>query len=158
MFTGLTEDICQQAWELILPTINYAIRNEITNNYAGTIVVVRSETADEEEFNFFRSLPDSDPKYKTIAISKAYVSISTGLPSSVVQQQCPYLYEAGDTKWGGSTVMPGGVVVAFSGVQTVFDEMIAEMMASAIRGLCRWEMTKPEGIMDNESDFIGVRN
>lgn len=155
MFTGLSKEVCQQAWDMIYPSIAHAANHCITNKHAGTMVVARQARADNTFF-FHVSVKGSDEKYLSIATQKAELSLRTGLPSSVVQHQYPYLYQEGDTKWGGSTVLPGGVVVAFSGVQAVYDEMFAEMMASAIKGLCRYEMVKPHGVMSHESAIIGV--
>ncbi|MCL2869445.1 hypothetical protein FWF48_01380 [Candidatus Saccharibacteria bacterium] len=93
-------------------------------------------------------------KYRELALAKAFVSLKTGMASSLVQTQYPYLYDAGDTKWGGSTIMPGGIIIGFSGVQAVFDEMIAEWMASAIRAIYRDIMTCKGGMMDQPSGFI----
>ncbi len=154
MFKGLSHEICQQAWELVLPAIRNAAETGVTNKLAGTIVVLYPGT-DVPVFTA-QIDPDQDQKYVEIASKKALLSARTGMPSSVIQQQCPHLYEIGDTKWGGSTVMPGGIVVAFSGVQAVFDEMIAEWVASAIRAICRYEMTKPDGVMLANSAIIGV--
>ena len=81
------------------------------------------------------------------------MSRHTGLPSRQVQQESPHLYRHGDTKWGGSVVR-NGLIVAFSGVQAVFDEMIAGWMADAIIALCRNDMTKPDGIMASDSSFV----
>lgn len=154
MFTGLNEHICATAWETILPAVEAAASNGTTNKLAGCIVVLDLKQ-DYRLFSRTIGEPEDNEKYIAIATAKAHISQKTGLPSSRVQQEFPYLYEAGDTKWGGSVVAPGGLVVAFSGVQAVFDEMIAEWMASAIRALCRWEMTKPDGVMSTDSSFLG---
>lgn len=154
MFTGLNEQICATAWETILPAIEAAANNGTTNKLAGCIVVLDLRQ-DYRLFTRTIGTPDDNAKYSAIANAKAQLSRKTGLPSSRVQQEFPYLFEVGDTKWGGSTVAPGGLVVAFSGVQAVFDEMIAEWMASAIRAICRNEMNKPDGVMSGDFSFIG---
>jgi hypothetical protein len=58
------------------------------------------------------------------------------------------------TKYGGSAV-DKGLVVAFSGVEEWFDQMISEMMLAAIKGVCLHKMHGPDGVMESESDFIG---
>ena len=154
MFVGIDADLCQKAWRMIWPAVQEAADLKVTNKLAGTIVVM---APGDETAVFVQMIgEDPDPKYTEIAFAKADISVRTGMPSSIVQQQFPYLYQEGDTKWGGSTVLPGGVVVAFSGVQAVFDEMISEWMASAIRALCRHEMTRPDGgVMLADYSFIG---
>lgn len=57
------------------------------------------------------------------------------------------------TKRGGSALRDG-LVVAFSGVESGYDEMFAEMMLFAIVALCRYEVTRHGGLMDAGPDFI----
>lgn len=150
----LTEDTCAMAWDMISPSIAYSADMTVTNKYAGCIVVYNE--VGQAIFVTTINGQEEDAKYVEIAHAKAQVSMRTGMTSSEVQTQYPYLYENGDTKWGGSTIMPGGVVIAFSGVQAVYDEMISEWMASTIRALCRNEMTRPGGVMESDSSFINV--
>jgi len=82
-------------------------------------------------------------KYIAIAYAKAFTSYLTGLPSHQVQQVMPSLYVPGMTKWGGSAIAGTGpmrLITAFSGVQWNFDQMISEMMISAIQALCHEQM------------------
>lgn len=46
-------------------------------------------------------------------------------------------------------------MVAFSGVQAVFDEAIAGTMLRWIVALCQDEMTREGGVMDSDTSFIG---
>ena len=46
------------------------------------------------------------------------------------------------TQWGGSIVRDG-LICAFSGVQPIFDEMIAGWMADAVIACCRHAMPAP---------------
>jgi hypothetical protein len=162
MHTGLlTTEICEQAWGMILPAVETTAEAEITNKFAGTIFVLNPTIL----FAGQDALPTNavlyseivgeteDEKYTGIAEDKAYVSWKTGLPSRIVQQQAPHLLATGMTKWGGSVVRDG-LVVAFSGVQAVFDEMISGWMADTIIALCRHEMTKPGGVMASDSAII----
>ena len=156
MFTGISEDVCGFAWhKMVLPAIAPMAELGIINRYAGCIIVV------DPYFPGFTPLftatingENDDYIYMRIAEAKARVSHRTRLSSSLVQTQYPYLYKEGDTKWGGSTVDAGGLVVAFSGVQAVYDEMIAEWMASAIRALCRNEMVRDGGVMQDAGPFL----
>lgn len=157
MFTGLTSEICEKAWAIASATISHAYTMETVNKIAGTIIVLDPYSG---EVLFQRKVAEGwdekdDEKYAEIALSKARVSWETKLPSRVVQQEAPHLYKEGMTKWGGA-VIEHNLVVAFSGVQAVFDEAIAWTMLSWIFGICRDEMTKPDGVMASESSFIGV--
>lgn len=161
MFTGIDEDICAYAWELLQPSIKNLAEFGVTNKHAGVVIVLDPDEPYSDSIGipilFGDSVSDQDyEKYNEIACAKALVSWRTGLPSSLVQTEFPYLYREGDTKWGGSTVDAGGLVVAFSGVQAVYDELISEWMASTIRALCRNEMTRPGGVMEHDSSFLGV--
>ena len=141
VFVGLNEDFCAEAWEMILPAIAHGAHLGVLNKHAGCIVVL-DPASDDFEVLFTKTIngEEADAKYVEIAHAKARVTHRTGLPSSLVQTQYPYLYQEGDTKWGGSTIDDGGLVVAFSGVQAVYDEMISEWMVAAIRALCRNDM------------------
>ncbi|MCA9349192.1 hypothetical protein KC878_03575 [Candidatus Saccharibacteria bacterium] len=156
MFTGISEGVCGFAWHtMVLPAIQPLADIGVINKHAGCIVVV-DPNAPEFQVIFTATIngAEEDQKYMHIAMAKAAVSHRTGLSSSLVQTQYPYRYREGDTKWGGSTVDRGGLVVAFSGVQAVYDEMISEWMASAIRALCRNEMMRSGGVMENDNSFL----
>ncbi len=156
MYAGLTEEICTAAWDIVLTTVEYAYERGITNKLAGTIVVLDPYTGTVLfKCRVDQNHPDAE-KYDEIALAKAQVSWETGLPSRQVQQEAPHLYRPGMTKWGGS-VIENKLVVAFSGVQAVFDEAIAASMLAWIIALCRHEMTKEGGVMASDSSFIGHR-
>lgn len=142
---------------MIYPAIKDAAENRQINKLAGCMVVLNPQYKKVRFRVLFQHIISSedDVTFTEIARAKAMLSFRTGLASSRVQQDCPYLYEKDDTKWGGSTVAPGGLVVAFSGVEAVFDEMISEWMASAIRALCRHEMTREGGVMSQDGSFLG---
>lgn len=130
----------------------------VTNKFAGTIVVCIRRPGDEiMDPIFTASIDDQYPssaKYENIATAKAKVSWETGLPSRKVQQDAPHFYRKGMTKWGGS-VIENGLIVAFSGVEAVFDEAIAGTMLRWIVALCQHEMTREGGVMDRDTSFIG---
>lgn len=171
LFTGISTEICFEAWGGTQLLIKHFAEINRFNKNEGTIIVVDPRIIDrpkathaQEVFDaavIFTGYVGDKPvkKYTDVAHSKAFVTWQTGLPSSVVQQQHPYLYSEGNTFWGGSTITPGGLIVAFSGVQQVHDEAISEIMASLIRGICRDEMTKDDGVIEgwskNQWSFIG---
>ncbi len=155
MYRGISEEICDLAWCMVRQGVNAARNDGVTNKLAGTIVVLHPRDGsvlftETIETNGTRD----DDKYKRIAHAKAQLSKRTKMSSREVQQRAPHLLQDGDVKWGGS-VIRDGLIVAFSGVQAVFDEMIAEWMASAIIAICRNEMTRQGGVMDADYSFIG---
>lgn len=155
-FTGITQATCEMAWRtMVFPSLAPLADLGIINKYAGCIVVLDPNSSEFAVlFSATINGENDDYIFDKIAHAKARISHRTGLSSSLVQTQYPHLYTEGDTKWGGSTVDGVGLVVAFSGVQAVYDEMISEWMASAIRALCRNEMTKKGGVMDSEDSFL----
>jgi len=170
-FNGLTAQICNDAFGLIWPAIKAAAALGTINKLAGTVVVLNpaipyepkyaNAINDESfgelalwEFSFDDEHELESGKYAPIAEAKAFTSYLTGLPSHLVQQQFPSLYVSGMTKWGGSAVAgvgPMKLIVAFSGVQWNFDQMISEMMISAIQALCLEEMRE---VMASENPMI----
>lgn len=169
-FTGLTAQICQQAFDLILPSIQAAARNGTTNKLAGHFVVLNPAVPYEAKYNdatrtgefdelvlWQQDINPNSPelaKYTAIAEAKALTSFQTGLPSHLVQVQYPSLYLPGMTKWGGSAVAgvgPVKLIVSFSGVQWNFDQMFSEWLLSAIQALCLQEM---RAVMASENPMI----
>lgn len=73
-------------------------------------------------------------KYDQFARAKALVSWRTGLPSHVVQRDYPHMYEGGDFKYGGSTIV-NGIIVATSGLDWNHDLAVSGMVASACHAL-----------------------
>ena len=65
-------------------------------------------------------------------------------------KDAPWLIQPGDTRYAGG-VIENGLVVAASGLQDHFDEMISWLVLSTIQGLCRDEVSK---IADDDPDFI----
>jgi len=165
-FSGLTSVTCHRALSLVLPVIE----SGLFKRDQGHLVVInpaipyepkyRNGPADEKfddvvlfDRNFGGDPETWDGPYKDVARSKAFISWKTGLPSHRVQQEAPYLYEPGMTKWGGSAVAPGGLVVAFSGVEWFFDQMISEIMVAAIKATCLSDMR--EVMADSNVNTIG---
>lgn len=153
--TILTHEICIRAWAITKQAATEAATTKITNKFAGTIIVLNpwdGTVLFEERLNETHLCKD---KYDEIALAKAQVSRDTGLSSREVQQNAPHLYTVDMTKWGGS-VVENKLVVAFSGVQAIFDEAIAATMLRWVVALCQHEMTRPEGVMDADGDYINL--
>jgi hypothetical protein len=160
-FSGLTEEICDRAYhDIVKGSVLVASKFNITNKLAGHVLVLKPSIPYEPkyknaildgifddlvlwDYSFGEEEGHDIPKYKGIARAKGYTSFLTGLPSHLVQQQFPSLYVPGMTKYGGSAVAGPGpmrLITAFSGVQWNFDQMISEMMISAIQALCHEQM------------------
>ncbi len=173
-FVGLTPALCEQALRIIKPAIQGAMNDQIVNRRVGHLIVLDPIIPREPRFKNWSLKQDSPfrelvlfeysfglteawtARYDEIASAKAYASWKTGLPAQLIQQVAPYLYEEGWTKWGGSAVGEGGLVVAFSGVEAYFDQMFSEMMLAAIKAVCLHEMfKKPDGVMACEGSFLG---
>ncbi len=168
MYTGLTEELCQVALEIIRPTIEAAMEKEVVKRKQGCLIVLDPtkpwepkykdwrSVAFQEDIVLFMQLWDDDRPWDgpfgEVALSKAFASWKTGLSGWRIQQECPYLYEKGWTKWGGSAVAEGGLVTSFSGVEAYFDQMISEMDLAAIKGVCMLGMHHKEtGVMNDDS-------
>jgi hypothetical protein len=161
-FFGLSYNICYKAFtHIVYPAIETAAEARILNKFAGCIVVLNPTIPYEPKYK--NAIGDGDlydelvlyqdhfgdegehdiDKYIGIARHKAFTSFLTGLPSHQVQQVMPSLYAPGMTKWGGSAVAGTGpmkLIVGFSGVQWYYDQMISEMMISAIQAICHESM------------------
>ncbi|MBV6758588.1 hypothetical protein [Rhodococcus opacus] len=141
-FSGVTEAIAREAVELALPSIE-----NLSHGGPGHLVVLRpgvAPSADAELPVVYRrswgEKKDWRGPYDAIAESKARISWTTGLPSHTVQQLHPYLYQQGWTKWGGSAVGEGGLVVAYSGDKWFHDQFYSELVVSAIKVVCLREI------------------
>lgn len=108
MFTGLTREICETAWEICLPSLAQAAKLGVSNKLAGTIVVLDPWTG-ECLFSGVVDLDHPDKlKYDEIALAKARVSWETGLTSRQVQQDAPHLYRPGMTNCSTGTAFLRG--------------------------------------------------
>jgi hypothetical protein len=114
--------------------------------FVDKVVLFSESFGDREEWAY---------PFEEIALAKAYASWMTGLPSYRIQQDAPYLYQEAMAKYGGSAVdITGQLVVAFSGFEDYFDQMISEAMLAAIKATCLHDMYRPAGLMENERIHI----
>jgi len=72
-----------------------------------------------------------------------------------VQHLHPWLLEAGDTPWEGGVLLPGAPIVAYSGVQSEWDEAIATTMAACFKARC-FGRAKEIGLLTPLRDFVGA--
>lgn len=135
MFAGLNQEICARAWAVIEPAVLKAAEMAVTDGARGTLIVLHPAIKDGT-IMFTAHVGDPNSEYLANAKGKVAVTLRTGMDSSRVRQDFPYLYRAGDIKYPGAIIREG-LIVAFSGVQGEFDEMICEWMVAALRGICR---------------------
>lgn len=154
MFTGISKDICAQAWDIIEPAILKAADAGVTNGVKGTLIVI-DPTSNNGEVLFTAHVGEPNPEYLEYVKGKVAVTLRTGLDSSRVRQDFPHLYREGDIKYPGA-IIRDGLVVAFSGVQGEFDEMISEWMVSAIRAISRDLMHRPAGAASEPGPYLGA--
>jgi len=79
---------------------------------------------------------DKRHDYRKIALSKAGQAWRVGAPNAFVQWFAPALLEEKDTPYSGSFVY-NGLVVAASGLQPWFDELVSMLIACAIQQVCQ---------------------
>jgi hypothetical protein len=152
MFTGISEEICAEAWAVLVPAITKAAELEVTNGLRGTIIVLDPNSPTNEVL-FTGHVGDEDPEFLRNVHGKVAVTLRTGLDSEKVRMDLPHLYQAGDIKYPGA-IRRDGLVVAFSGIQGEFDVMICEWMVATIRAICRVEMHGPGGADEQPGAYL----
>lgn len=148
----LDEELVKLAVRIVRPAINSLLGSTITDGRSHLhLVVLKPGSEDilyEESFGYRSAW---EHPYDAIACGKARLCQRTGMVARNVQRDAPWLYEKGDTCFVGG-VIENGLVVAASGVQDYFDEMISWMVLSAIQGLCRDYIAK---LGDDAPNFFG---
>src|SRR5690554_2171806 len=153
MFPGVTQETCALAWSIIEPAIEQAYTAGLTNGLRGTVMVLDPAQPDAKKPVFVAHVGEFDQEFLTNVEGKVAVTIRTGLDSSRVRQDFPHLYRAGDIKYPGAIIREG-LIVAFSGVQGDFDEMICEWMVAALRAIGRDRFSRPGGADQAEGAYL----
>ncbi|MGC4174713.1 hypothetical protein [Demequina sp.] len=154
MFTGLTTEICEQAWDVISPAIARAAEVGVTNRHTGSLVVLDPVAADGTVLFTAHVGGEVNERTLEFATAKAQLVKRTGRDTSELRAAAPHLYAPGDIKWPGG-IIRDGLIVAFSGVQGELDDMIAEWFASAVRGICRVAFNGPQGGDAQPTPYVG---
>jgi hypothetical protein len=94
--------------------------------------------------------------FRQLARHKAHQARKYRMPNQYIVEQAPWLLAADEPPFFGSAYCDG-LVVGVSGVQSWYDQMIAEMVASAIKAHCFDAMRKPDGILDGEGATMAQR-
>ena len=132
----VTEGLVLRAISLIKPTIRSILGSDLVERRRNIHIVVIEPGGQK----FEQTIAD-DPKeewkypYDEIARRKARLCQESGKPSGHVLYRTPWLFKEGDARYAGG-VVEDGLVVAISGLQSHFDEMLSWMIFNAIAGLC----------------------
>lgn len=153
MFTGLTAEICAEAWDAIGPSIRHAYDRGILNGYIGALVILDPAHPDGAPL-FMAHLGDDPGDFPEYAEAKARLAQRTGYDTTRLRADHPHLYQAGDIKWPGGVVREG-LAVGFSGVQGEYDVMICEWFISTVRAMCRVAFFGPEGEGAQPTPYLG---
>ncbi len=142
----LTRDLVQQAVEMILPAFQAAAKKGIFKRDSIFIVVMDprmtpNNSAFEESILLEYPVGEEGMNYKAVARGKARRAWETGVSGQVIQSIAPHLYDEGDNKWQGDAVYMG-LIVAASGVQGEFDELVSWWVLQTIVALCKHYMLK----------------
>jgi hypothetical protein len=160
----LTKTLVADAIDMVLPVIELCQQNGVFKRKDLHIVVsvpgIPPGSLSREEWMkkgilFEHSIGDSsmwEYPYDAIARSKCYLSWCHGMPTQILQTRAPWCLDEGDTIYYGSAVSDG-LVVAVSGVQPYYDQMISEMVLSACRALCIDAYTAL--VADSSVQFVG---
>ncbi len=141
-----TEKVARRAVEFTLPSVQQLIGANILKRGDLHIVIAQPLVPDNVKESFWyetgilyeHSL--GDPKtwecdFKAIARSKCYLSWRYQMPTQMLQTRAPHLLNHDSTVYHGSAVSDG-LVVACSGVQAYFDQMVSGWVLEACRALC----------------------
>jgi hypothetical protein len=126
---------------MALPMIRTAIENRSAGESGFFYLVVMkpgsspANTGFDDAILYEHAVGDRerwDADYRGFALAKARIAWRTGMDSHIVQEQRPYLLEAGDTVLWGSVALDG-IVVAASGADAWWDEAFAGAVALCLR-------------------------
>ncbi|MFS0756374.1 hypothetical protein ABC383_16960 [Noviherbaspirillum sp. 1P10PC] len=137
----LDREAAARAVAMVLPMISSAIDNKSAGESGFFYLIVMkpgsspASSSFEEAILYEHAVGDRtrwDADYRSFALAKARVAWRTGMDSHLVQEQRPYLLEAGDTLLWGSVALDG-IVVAASGADPWYDEAFAGAVALCLR-------------------------
>lgn len=152
----LTEKLADKAIDMILPAITALMKNGTFKRSDLHIVVgypgippgsMDKATWMAKGILWEHSIGDNDKwaaPFQDIARSKAELTWRHGMSTRLLQARKPYLLVPGDTIYFGSATIDeqGDLVVAASGVQPWYDEMISRWMLAALIGCCHNELQR----------------
>lgn len=149
----LGRDAAERAVAMVLPMIRTAIENRSAGESGFFYLVVMKPGSSPDSSGFEDAIlyehavgdPERwDADYRGFALAKARIAWRTGIDSHIVQEQRPYLLEAGDTVLWGSVAMDG-IVVAASGADAWYDEAFAGAVALCLRAEAKAAIARKRG-------------
>ena len=149
----LNRDAAERAVAMALPMIRTAIENRSAGESGFFYLVVMKPGSSpansrfEDAILYEHAVGDRerwDADYRGFALAKARIAWRTGIDSHIVQEQRPYLLEAGDTVLWGSVAMDG-IVVAASGADAWYDEAFAGAVALCMRAEAKAAIARERG-------------
>lgn len=149
----LGRDAAERAVAMALPMIRTAIDNRSAGESGFFYLVVMkpgsspASSSFEDAILYEHAVGDRerwDADYRGFALAKARIAWRTGIDSHIVQEQRPYLLEAGDTVLWGSVAMDG-IVVAASGADAWYDEAFAGAIALCLRAEAKAAIARERG-------------
>jgi len=153
MFTGLTREICAQAWEIVDAGLAAAAKQGLAAGYQGNLVVL-DPVARDGSILFTAHAGDANDHTLEYAMGKARLALRTGRDTSTLREGYAHLYAPDDIKYPGGIVRDG-MVVAFSGIQGELDDMISEWFVATVRGICRLGFNGPDGGDAQPTPYLG---
>jgi hypothetical protein len=140
----LNPTLVYKAFEIVRPLIEVTMNGGYTHRRDLAVVVTATEVINPREpdmsfenncylVSYLGNIEEWEYDYKSIALSKAELSVRTGKGSAELGPQYLLL---GDTIYWGSVVLDG-IVVACSGVKPYYDEMFSMWIAAAVKALCK---------------------
>lgn len=158
----LTRNIVEQAVAILRPGIEEFIKQQ--KRVAAAMVVLNPLVGFETEGVILwegtfgeqdKSKWPNGERFDLNARKKALVSLRTGLPTHLVQQNRPHMYIDGDFKYGGSAVFEG-IITAMSGLAWEHDLMYSNAAASLCHGLCLHACNQQ--IKNEGKHIVGLEN
>ncbi|MEQ1849465.1 MAG: hypothetical protein ABL890_02655 [Candidatus Peribacteraceae bacterium] len=135
----LTKAIASAAIDFVLPSVRKLAEGKVLKRNQFHIVVASRGFSPDFEASILAEHSENRSAWEfpfgEIARQKCKMSWTSGLSTREIHQLHPQLLLAGDTVYYGSVVCPGNVV-ACSGVEAYFDEMISTWVQAACNALC----------------------
>lgn len=151
----IDEDTFEATITIVRPTIDALLGEELVGSRRNIHIVVIDPDGNEYEKTIAHNRKENwAHPYDEIARRKAKMCQRTGKPSGEVLTRTPWLLKAGDPPFAGG-IIEDGLVVAVSGLQSHFDEMLAWMIFNAIAALCTDAIVRIQAD-PNSPDFLGI--
>jgi hypothetical protein len=149
----LGRDAAERAVNMALPMIRAAIDDKSAGESGFFYLVVMkpgsspASSSFEDAILYEHAVGERerwDADYRGFALAKARIAWRTGIDSHIVQEQRPYLLEAGDSVLWGSVAIDG-IVVAASGADAWYDEAFAGAVALCLRAQAKAAIARERG-------------